>query len=152
MKKLSHVDKEGRARMVDIGQKDIMGRVAKAVGTIKLSDETLLLIKENGIKKGDVIAVAEVAGVMAAKQTSSLIPLCHNIPLENVQVSATIIAKGILVSAEVSCMGQTGVEMEALTAVGVALLTIYDMCKAVDKNMEISEIRLVEKIKLPIQV
>lgn len=152
MKKLSHVDKEGRARMVDIGQKDIMSRVAKAVGTIKLSDETLLLIKENGIKKGDVIAVAEVAGVMAAKQTSSLIPLCHNIPLENVQVSATIIAKGILVSAEVSCMGQTGVEMEALTAVGVALLTIYDMCKAVDKNMEISEIRLVEKIKLPIQV
>lgn len=152
MKKLSHVDKEGRARMVDVGHKDIVNRVAKAAGTIKLSDETLLLIKENGIKKGDVIAVAEIAGVMAAKQTSLLIPLCHNIPLENVQVTAKIVASGIHVSAEASCKGQTGVEMETLTAVSIALLTIYDMCKAVDNNMEISEIRLVEKIKLPIQV
>jgi len=143
MKKLSHVDNEGRARMVNVGGKDMSVRTARAAGFIKLSGETITLIKENAIKKGDVIAVAEIAGVLGAKQTASLIPLCHNIPLEHVKVVATIGNNGINITADAACTGKTGVEMEALTAVSMALLTVYDMCKAADKNMEISGIRLV---------
>jgi cyclic pyranopterin monophosphate synthase len=147
MNELTHTDPQGKARMVDIGDKTIQRRVARATGNIKLAVETLFLIRENSIKKGEVLAVAEIAGVQAAKQTASLIPLCHNIVLDKVKVLAKATKQGITVTSEVCCTGKTGVEMEALTAVSVALLTVYDMCKAVDKAMIMGEIRLVEKIK-----
>jgi cyclic pyranopterin monophosphate synthase len=150
MNELTHTDSQGRARMVDVGNKDIQQRVARATGSIKLAPETLDLIRENSIKKGEVLTVAEIAGVLAAKQTSALIPLCHNIVIDKVSVSAKATENGISVTSEVSCIGKTGVEMEALTAVSVALLTVYDMCKAVDKEMIMGEIRLVEKIKTDI--
>ena len=152
MKKLSHTDNEGRARMVDVGEKDMLMRTAGASGFIRLDGDTLNLIRENAIRKGDVLAVAEVAGVQAAKQTSAMIPLCHNIPLDHVRVTATIVPEGVRIRSEVRCTGKTGVEMEALTAVSIALLTIYDMCKAVDKNMEITGIRLTDKVKSQITV
>jgi len=144
---LSHTDMEGKARMVDVGGKKIQGRVARASGFIRLSAETIVLVRENSIKKGAVLVVAEIAGIQAAKQTSALIPLCHNISIDKVQVSAQLTESGVFVTSEVQCMGKTGVEMEALTAVSIALLAIYDMCKAVDKTMIIEGIRLVEKIK-----
>jgi cyclic pyranopterin phosphate synthase len=147
MEKLTHTDKKGKAVMVDVGDKEIQLRIAKASGHIILAAETLKLIKENLLKKGDVLTVSQLAGISAAKQTSSLIPLCHNIVLENVKVNAVIDSAGIQVNSEVRCTGKTGVEMEALTAVSVALLTVYDMCKAVDKKMEIDTISLTEKIK-----
>jgi len=147
MNKLTHTDSKGRARMVDVGHKEIHRRVAKASGFICLSPYTLDQIRENAMKKGDVLTVAELAGVQAAKQTSALIPLCHNIVLEKIGVSAKIDKEGVSVTSEIHCTGKTGVEMEALTAVSLALLTIYDMCKAVDKAMEIGQIRLVEKTK-----
>jgi cyclic pyranopterin phosphate synthase len=150
MKKLSHTDPQGKARMVDIGQKEIQYRMAKASGYIRLSEETLLLIRENRMKKGDVLTVAEIAGVQAAKQTAELIPLCHNIVLEKVMVTAHIEDTGIKVSSDVHCTGKTGAEMEALTAVSVALLTVYDMCKAADKRMIIDHIKLDEKVKADI--
>lgn|SRR5512138_1459962 len=150
MEYLSHTDSQGRARMVDVGGKDIVRRNAKARGFIALSKEALKLVKENAIKKGDVMAVAEIAGVQAAKATSGLIPLAHNIPLDRVLVITKIEENGISAEAEVSATGRTGVEMEALTAVSVALLTIYDMCKAADSHMEISGIRLIEKTKTTI--
>lgn len=150
MKKLTHTDTQGRARMVDVGSKDIQQRMAKASGFIKLSPETILLIKENALKKGDVLTVSEIAGVQAAKKTAELIPLSHNIVLDKVIVNAGIEDSGVLITAEVRCTGKTGVEMEALTAVSVALLTVYDMCKAVDKNMEIISTKLIEKIKTDI--
>jgi cyclic pyranopterin monophosphate synthase len=152
MDKLSHIDSQGRARMVDIGHKEIMHRVAKASGFIGLSEETLELIRKNSIKKGDVLVVAEIAGLQAAKRTHELIPLAHNIGLDNIQVTARIEGKGVTLVSEVMCTGRTGVEMEALTAVSIGLLTIYDMCKAVDKNMEIGQIRLIKKLKTSIQV
>ncbi len=147
MKELSHLDDEGRARMVDISEKPIQQRIAKARGFIKLQSETINLIKQNLIKKGDVLTVAEIAGVQAAKTTSSLIPLCHPLQITQVKVKTDINENGIEINSFVKCTGQTGVEMEALTAVSMALLTIYDMCKAVDKNMIIENIYLVEKIK-----
>jgi cyclic pyranopterin phosphate synthase len=147
MNKLTHTDKKGRAVMVDVGDKEIQLRIAKATGHIMLAAETIQLIKENLLKKGDVLTVAQLAGMSAAKQTSGLIPLCHNIVLDNVKVDAIIDNTGIKVDSEVRCTGKTGVEMEALTAVSVALLTVYDMCKAVDKKMVIDSIRLTEKIK-----
>lgn len=143
----SHTDHEGKARMVDVGDKPIQKRVAKAEGFISLQPETVWLIKENQMKKGDVLTVAEIAGVQGAKRTSELIPLCHNLLLTNVKVAAEIIEDGVKVSSEVHCTGQTGVEMEALTGVNIALLTIYDMCKAVDKTMEMRDIRLISKYK-----
>ena len=142
MSKLSHIDKEGKANMVDVGHKPQQIRVAKASGFIQLQDSTLKLIKENLIKKGDVITIAEIAGIQAAKETSRLIPLCHPLQLTKVDVKAQIQENGINVSSTTKCIGQTGVEMEALTAVNVALLTIYDMCKTVDKQMVISDIQL----------
>jgi cyclic pyranopterin phosphate synthase len=145
--KLSHTNETGKARMVDVGDKDVVKRTARATGFIKISDEALALVKDNAIKKGDVLTVAEIAGVQAAKSTSSLIPLSHNINLDHISVIASIEEGGVRINSEVSCTGKTGVEMEALTAVSVALLTIYDMCKAVDKGMEIVTIRLVEKKK-----
>jgi cyclic pyranopterin monophosphate synthase len=148
MKELTHTDKKGKAVMVDVGDKESQKRIAKASGHILLGADTIALIKENSMKKGDVLTVAQLAGISAAKQTSSLIPLCHNIVLENVKVDLTIDSTGVKAESEVRCTGKTGVEMEALTAVSVSLLTIYDMCKAVDKNMIIDNISLTEKIKL----
>ncbi len=147
MEKLTHTDSEGNARMVDVGGKEIQLRNAKASGTISLSPDTLNLIKQNLMKKGDVLTVAEIAGIQAAKKTADLIPLCHNIVLSKVFVKASVTEKGILVESEVRCTGITGVEMEALIAVSISLLTVYDMCKAVDKTMEIGEIKLLEKTK-----
>lgn len=147
MDKLTHTDNKGKAVMVDVGAKEVQHRIARASGHINLSPGTLRLINEDLIKKGDVLSVARLAGISAAKQTAYLIPLCHNIVLENVKVDAKADQTGIMVESEVSCTGKTGVEMEALTAVSVALLTIYDMCKAVDKEMVINEIHLTEKIK-----
>ncbi len=146
-KTLSHTDADGRARMVDVGGKPESDRVAVAEGFIRLSSDTIALVHENAVKKGDVLTLAEVAGTMAAKQTSTLIPLCHPLLLNKVQVVAHLEKEGVRVDATVRCSGKTGVEMEALTAVSVALLTIYDMCKAVDKGMVISDIRLLEKTK-----
>lgn len=147
MKQLTHTDKKGKAVMVDVGDKENQLRIAKASGHIKLAEATAALIKDNLLKKGDVLTVAQLAGISAAKQTSSLIPLCHNIVLENVKVDVIVDNSGVKVTSEVRCTGKTGVEMEALTAVSVALLTVYDMCKAVDKNMVIEQISLTEKIK-----
>jgi cyclic pyranopterin phosphate synthase len=147
MEKLSHTDKKGKARMVDVGDKDNQLRIAKAVGHITLAKETLKLINENQLKKGDVLTVAQIAGINAAKRTSELIPLCHNILLENVKVELKADRTGVSASSEVRCTGKTGVEMEALTAVSLALLTVYDMCKAVDKHMIIDRIELTEKVK-----
>jgi len=147
MKQLSHTDKNGKANMVDVGEKPIQFRVAKAEGKIKLGKETIALIESNEVKKGDVTTIAEIAGIQAAKRTFELIPLCHPLLLTKVDVKAKIIKDGILVESTVKCTGQTGVEMEALTAVSVALLTIYDMCKAVDKEMLIHNVKLIEKTK-----
>ena len=142
MSELSHIDKDGKANMVDVGHKPLQIRVAKASGFIQLQASTLKQIKENLITKGDVITIAEIAGIQAAKETSRLIPLCHPLQLTKVDVKAQLQEKGISVSSTTKCIGQTGVEMEALTAVNVALLTIYDMCKAIDKQMVISDIQL----------
>ena len=147
MDKLTHIDTKGKAIMVDVGGKENQLRIARASGHINLAPETIKLIEDNLLKKGDVLAVAQIAGISAAKKTSELIPLCHNIVLEKVNVDAKVDSTGVKVVSEVKCTGKTGVEMEALTAVSVALLTVYDMCKAVDKNMIINNINLTEKIK-----
>ncbi len=144
---LSHIDDKGKANMVDVGDKPIQVRQAKATGFIMLSSQTVKLIKENQMKKGDVLTISEIAGIQAAKQTPSLIPLCHTLMLTKVDVKATLQDNGVKVDSFVKCVGQTGVEMEALTAVSVALLAVYDMCKAVDKNMVIDGITLLEKTK-----
>lgn len=147
MKKLSHLGDDHRPSMVDVSGKPPQKRTATARGHIALQSETLALIGDNKIKKGNVLLTAELAGIQAAKKTSDLIPLCHPLLLSKIDVKATAEADGIGVEATVVCTGQTGVEMEALTAVSTALLTVYDMCKAVDKTMRIGEIVLVEKIK-----
>ena len=147
MAKLSHTDDKGKANMVDVGNKPIQQRTATAKGFIKLNSETIKLISENNMKKGDVLTIAEIAGIQAAKKTSDLIPLCHPLAITKVDVKATIEKTGVKVVSTVKCNGQTGIEMEALTAVSVALLTIYDMCKAADKAMVIENIELVEKKK-----
>jgi cyclic pyranopterin phosphate synthase len=147
MAEFSHVDEQGRARMVDVSAKPPVQRLARASGTIILSGETIALIAANNIKKGDVLAVAQLAGIQAAKRTSDLIPLCHPLQLSQVDVQLELTQTGVRVVSTVRCVDRTGVEMEALTAASVALLTIYDMCKAVDKNMRISDIQLEEKRK-----
>ncbi len=147
MNELSHIGNDNRPSMVDVGGKPLAHRVAKATGFIKLQPATVELIGSNGIKKGNVLITAELAGTQAAKKTFDLIPLCHPLLLSKVQVKATLRQDGVEVVGEVKCTGQTGVEMEALTAVSVALLTIYDMCKAVDKTMEIGSVVLLEKTK-----
>lgn len=147
MSKFSHTDDGGRAVMVDISGKPVQLRRAVASGQIALQQETIRLIRENLIKKGDVLTVARIAGIQAAKQTSSLIPLCHPLQINKVDIGLTTVDDGVRCMATVICTGQTGVEMEALTAVSVALLTVYDMCKAVDKQMVISDITLEEKTK-----
>ena len=133
--------------MVDVSGKEDMHRIARAAGHIRLSPATLKLIRDNDIKKGDVLTLAKVAGIQAAKKTGELIPLCHPLMLSFINVEASIEKDGVRVVSEVRCTGQTGVEMEALTAVSTALLTVYDMCKAVDKGMEIGSISLLEKTK-----
>ncbi|HNQ83918.1 MAG TPA: cyclic pyranopterin monophosphate synthase MoaC, partial [Bacteroidales bacterium] len=143
----SHTDESGRARMVDVGHKPEQLRIATATGYIRLNPETIRLIRENEIKKGDVLTVAQIAGIQAGKKTADLIPLCHPLQITKIDVVTAIGDSGVTVTATAKCVGQTGVEMEALTAASVALLTIYDMCKAVDKEMVIGEIRLVEKRK-----
>jgi cyclic pyranopterin phosphate synthase len=148
MKELTHTNKKGKAVMVDVGDKEVQTRIARATGHIVLAADTLSLIRDNLMKKGDVMTVSQLAGINAAKQTSGLIPLCHNIVLENVKVELSIDATGVKAESEVRCTAKTGAEMEALTAVSVALLTIYDMCKAVDKKMIIDNITLTEKIKI----
>jgi cyclic pyranopterin phosphate synthase len=147
MKKLSHTDEQGKARMVDVCNKPDQIRNAVATGFIKLHAETINLISENKIKKGDVITVAEIAGIQAAKKTSDLIPLCHPLQLSKIDVQCSIKEDGVEVYANVKCFGKTGVEMEALSAVSITLLTIYDMCKAVDKTMLIGKISLLKKTK-----
>ena len=147
MDKLSHVDAEGRARMVDVGAKPPQRRTAKAAGKITLTPQTLAQIDQATLKKGDVLTVAQLAGVQAAKRTSELIPLCHPLLLDHIEVDLEPVSDGVIATSRVRCVGRTGVEMEALTAVSVALLTVYDMCKAVDKSMRIGEIRLLAKEK-----
>ncbi len=147
MKKLSHTDEKGKANMVDVGHKPDQLRMAKAEGKIKLHTETVNLIRENQMKKGDVLTIAEIAGIQGGKKTSELIPLCHPLQITKLEVKTNLIEDGVVVTAVAQCTGKTGIEMEALTAVSVALLTIYDMCKAVDKNMEIGKVRLIEKTK-----
>lgn len=145
--KLTHVDETGRARMVDVGAKQDSARVAIARGEVVMKSETFALIRDGAIKKGDVLSVAEVAGIMAAKKTSELIPLCHPLALTKVDVDLELDQSlpGVLITATAKTVGKTGVEMEALTAVSVAALTIYDMAKAAEKTMKIQNIRLVEK-------
>ena len=147
MSKLTHFDETGRAAMVDVSGKSVTSRKAVAVGQVKMAPETLALVQKGSNKKGDVFSVAELAGIMGAKKTSDLIPLCHPLPLSKVNVRIEIDEKlpGLTVSAETKTNGQTGVEMEALTAVSVACLTIYDMLKAADKSMIIGDILLTEK-------
>ena len=143
----THFDKEGKARMVDVSDKAETERVATAKGSVLMQPATLALIKEGGVKKGDVLSVARLAGIMGAKRTPDLIPLCHPLALTSVQVHLTIDDKRNAVDITATCKltGKTGVEMEALTAVSVAALTVYDMCKAVDKGMQITDVRLVHK-------
>jgi cyclic pyranopterin phosphate synthase len=145
--KLSHVDETGRAQMVDVGYKPISERVAIAKGEVHMRPETLLLVQQNMLKKGDLFNAAQLAGVMAAKRTSDLIPLCHPIPVNQivVDVKENPAIPGVEITATVRTNAKTGVEMEALTAVSIAALTVYDMAKAVEKTMRIENIRLVEK-------
>jgi cyclic pyranopterin phosphate synthase len=147
MKDLSHLDAEGRARMVDVGAKKESARMARAEGSITMSAETLVAVERSTVSKGDVIAAARIAGIMAAKRTAELIPLCHPVALTDagVEIEVDHALPGLRVIGWASTLGRTGVEMEALTAVTVALLTVYDMAKAMDRGMEISQVRLLEK-------
>ena len=147
MDKFTHFDDDGKAVMVDITEKNVTERTAVAIGEIVMNKETLEAVKRGNIKKGDVLGVARIAAIMAAKQTQSLIPMCHNILLTNAKIEFSFDDEGkkILIKSTVKTTGKTGVEMEALTMVSIAGLTIYDMCKSMDKSMVIGEIRLVEK-------
>ena len=148
---LTHFDAQGQAHMVDVGSKPATHRIAVATGRIEMKPATLALIQSGSARKGDVLGVARIAGIMATKKTSELIPLCHPLPLTRVAIDFTAASAqyprvtGIVCSATVETMGSTGVEMEALTAVQVALLTIYDMCKAADRSMSMHDVRVVEK-------
>jgi cyclic pyranopterin phosphate synthase len=147
LEKLTHIDEKGKASMVDITAKPPLHRKATAQGFITLEKQTLELIEKSLMKKGDVLSTAEIAGIMAAKRTPDIIPLCHPLLLNHIEVRAKTEENGIRITSSVICSGKTGVEMEALTAVSAALLTVYDMCKAVDKKMIMGEIRLLEKTK-----
>jgi cyclic pyranopterin phosphate synthase len=147
MSELSHVGPGGEARMVDVSNKEPTDRIARATGMIRMNAETLAAIRENSVAKGDVVTVAKIAGVLAAKRTAELIPLCHQLPLTDVQVALTPddSLPGLRCEATVKTTGKTGVEMEAITAVAVTLITVYDMTKAMDKGMSITDICLLEK-------
>lgn len=143
----THFNEEGRAKMVDVGDKPDTQRVAVAAGRVLVSPETFELIRSGGMKKGDVLTVAQVAGVMGAKRTPDIIPMCHPVAISGIDLSLHLDERrcSVEITASVSCGGKTGVEMEALSAVSIAALTVYDMCKAVQKDMEITDIRLLEK-------
>jgi cyclic pyranopterin phosphate synthase len=147
MSSLTHFNEQGRAKMVDVGVKDVTTRKAVAGARVLVSEETFALIKSGGMKKGDVLTVAQIAGVMGAKQTSSLIPMCHPILIDGINLDLSLNEERccVEIQATVSCAGRTGVEMEALTAVSTAALTVYDMCKAVQKDIVITDVRLLEK-------
>ncbi len=146
MSELTHLNKKGEAVMVNVGEKEFTKRTAKARATLKMKEETLKLISQSNLKKGDALSTARIAGIMAGKKTSELIPLCHNIPIESIEISFDNNEKDELyVFASAKCTYKTGIEMEVLTAASVAALTVYDMCKAVDRQMEIREIKLIEK-------
>ena len=147
---LTHLREDGSAAMVDVGDKPVIRREATASGFIQLTADTVSAISDGEIPKGDVLAVARIAGIQAAKRTADLIPLCHQLPLTKVAVDFEIETQGVKILATVRTDAKTGVEMEALTAVSIAAMTIYDMCKAIDKEMVVSEITLVEKAKSPI--
>jgi len=144
---LSHVDETGAVRMVDVGGKAVSRRRARAAGTVRMRAETAQRLRE--LPKGDALAVAQVAGIMAAKRTAELVPLCHPLPLTRIDVALTLGADGVAIESHVETTAQTGVEMEALTAVSVAALTLWDMAKAIDDELAIAEIRLLEKTKEP---
>ena len=145
MSRLTHLDEKGQARMVDVGGKPETTRSATATGRIRMSAAALAAVREGGGPKGDVLAAARIAGIMAAKKTGELIPLCHPLALDAVAVEFAVEDSGIRVTARASLTGRTGVEMEAMTAASIALLTIYDMAKALDKGMVVEEVRLLEK-------
>lgn len=138
----SHINEQGRAKMVDVTDKDVTYREAIAEGTVAVNPDTMALIKNGGVKKGDVLAVAQIAGIMAAKKTSDMIPMCHPLTLSGADIDFRLTDTTIHITATVKCKGSTGVEMEALSAVSTAALTIYDMCKAVQRDIEIQNIRL----------
>lgn len=146
-KDFTHFNEEGKAKMVDVGEKDLSVRKAVAAGTVLVNADTFSLIKTGGMKKGDVLTVAQIAGIMGAKKTPDLIPMCHPILIDGINLSLTLNEEkcAVEIEATVSCTGRTGVEMEALTAVSTAALTVYDMCKAVQKDIVISNICLLEK-------
>ncbi len=144
---LSHLDDKGQAVMVDISSKERVARTARAAGRILMQTDTVRQLREGLLKKGDAFAVARVAGIAAAKRTAELIPLCHNIRIDQVSVELSLREDGVDIESRAVCTESTGIEMEALTAVAVAALTLYDMCKAVDKGMRITDIHLVEKTK-----
>lgn len=146
----THIAKSGRVKMVDVSWKKPVKRTAIAKGKILLKPETIDLIKKRMIKKGDVLACARIAGITGGKKTGELIPLCHNIFIDQIDVDFEITSRGIAIEAKAVCVDRTGAEMEAITAVCIAAITIYDMCKAVDKNMVITDIRLLKKIKEPL--
>ena len=147
MTKLTHIDKSGKANMVDVSIKPDQVRTAEATGHISLARSIISMIRENKLKKGDVLTVAEIAGIQGGKKTSELIPLCHPLNITKIEVKAGLDKTGVRIDSLARCTGKTGIEMEALAAVSVALLTIYDMCKAADKAMIIDEIRLINKTK-----
>jgi len=151
VKRLTHIAADGRAQMVDVSAKPLSARTAIAMGRITLLKQTVALVRKNEIAKGDVTATARIAGIQAAKRTAYLIPLCHTIPLSEVKIDIDLSGDGAEVTCTARTVAQTGVEMEALTGVSVALLTIYDMCKAVDKEMVIGDVRLLKKNKQPLE-
>lgn len=141
----THFNEEGRAHMVEVGGKNDTKRIAKAYGKVRMKKETIEMIKDGLIKKGDVLSVAQVGGIMGSKKTSELIPMCHNIFITGSNIRFNILEESIEIESEVKTVGKTGVEMEALTAVSMAALTIYDMCKSIDRSMVIEEIKLMQK-------
>ena len=146
----THFNKYGKGHMIDVANKSETERIATASCKIRVNREIITKINSADMKKGDVLAVAKIAGIQAAKRTSDLIPLCHPLLLNNIEVDCEVLADRVEVTSKVECTGKTGVEMEALTAVSVALLTVYDMCKAVDKKMRIGDIELCQKLKTPV--
>ena len=148
MKNLSHIDTKGNIHMVDVSEKSISNRTAMASGIITLQKNTILKINEDAIAKGNVITTAKIAGIQAAKKTSDLIPLCHSLQIDQIEIDHSEVESGIKVTCKVKSSGKTGVEMEALTGVTIALLTIYDMCKAIDKHMIVTDITLIKKEKI----
>ena len=147
MEDFTHFNEQGRAKMVDVGEKPISARTAVAAGSVLVNENTFALIRSGGMKKGDVLTTAQIAGIMGAKRTSEVIPMCHPVAVNGINLALSLNEEryAVEITAEVSCDGRTGVEMEALTAVSIAALTVYDMCKAVQKDMVITDIRLLRK-------